>query len=307
MGCLGVAAICQHEVDQPAMLVDSSKQVLPLPPNRRLASTQLIEAIEGLALERPPLPISSIHRQASAMAETLQERKPSYAVVHRIVRNLPAGLLMLAHRGNKAYSEGFDLVHRREALKPNSIWQVDHAQLDIKLLREDGSVGKPWLTIVIDDYSRAVAGYYLGFEAPSSLRTSLALRQGIWRKGDPHWQICGIPDVLYTDNGSDFRSKHLEQVAADLKMRLVFSTPGQPQGRGRIERFSARSTRCSCATWTATPQGPDERRLLRSTLSKSSSTLFCWRSTIDVPVQKANCPPKSDGNKVASCHACPTA
>jgi len=96
---------------------------------RRLASTQLIEAIEGLALERPPLPISSIHRQASAMAETLQEHKPSYAVVRRIVRSLPAGLLILAHRGNKVYSEGFDLVHRREALKPNSIWQVDAARL----------------------------------------------------------------------------------------------------------------------------------------------------------------------------------
>ena len=167
---------------------------------RRLASAQLIQAIEGLALERPPLPISSIHRQASAMAEVLQERRPSYAVVRRIVRDLAAGLLMLAHRGNRAYSEGFDLVHRREALKPNAIWQVDHAQLDIKLVREDGSLGKPWLTIVIDDYSRAVAGYYLGFEPPSSLRTTLALRQGIWRKGDPHWEICGIPDILYTDN-----------------------------------------------------------------------------------------------------------
>ena len=133
------------------------------------------------------------------MAEVLQERKPSYDVVRRIVRNLPAGLLMLAHGGNKAYSEGFDLVHRREALKPNAIWQVDHAQLDIKLVREDGSSAKPWLTIVIDDYSRAVAGYYLGFEPPSSLRTTLALRQGIWRKGDPHWEICGIPDILYTD------------------------------------------------------------------------------------------------------------
>jgi putative transposase len=99
--------------------------------------------------------------------------------------------------------------------------QVDHAQLDIKLLREDGSVGKPWLTIVIDDYSRAVAGYYLGFEAPSSLRTSLALRQGIWRKVIPHWQICGIPDVLYTDNGSDFRSKHLEQVIKSFRESLV--------------------------------------------------------------------------------------
>ena len=81
------------------------------------------------------------------MAETLQERKPSYAVVRRIVRNLPAGMLMLAHQGNQAYSEGFDLVHRREALKRNSIWQVDHAQLDIKLLRDDGSIGKPWLTL----------------------------------------------------------------------------------------------------------------------------------------------------------------
>ena len=89
----------------------------------------------------------------------------------------------------------------------------------------------------MDDYSRAVAGYYLSFDPPSSLPTTLALRQGIWRKLEPHWQICGIPDVLYTDNGADFTSKHLEQVAVDLKMRLVFSTPGKPQGRGKIERF----------------------------------------------------------------------
>ena len=29
----------------------------------------------------------------------------------------------------------------------------------------------------------------------------------------------------------------MEQVAADIKMQLVFSTPGKPRGRGRIERF----------------------------------------------------------------------
>jgi putative transposase len=49
--------------------------------------------------------------------------------------------------------------------------------------------------------------------------------------------VCGIPDVLYTDNGSDFTSQHLEQDGADLKIRLVFSIPGKPRGRGRIERF----------------------------------------------------------------------
>ena len=98
-------------------------------------------------------------------------------------------------------------------------------------------MAKPWLTVVIDDYSRAVAGYFLSFEDPSALHTSLALRQAIWRKEDSRWIVCGIPAVLYTDNGSDFTSSHLEQVSADLKIRLVFSVPGKPRGRGRIERF----------------------------------------------------------------------
>ena len=85
---------------------------------------------------------------------------------------------------------------------------------------------------MIDDYSRAVAGYFLSFEDPSALHTSLALRQAIWRKEDPRWIVCGIPDVLYTDSRSDFTSQHLEQVSADLKIRRVFSIPGKPRGQG---------------------------------------------------------------------------
>jgi putative transposase len=69
------------------------------------------------------------------------------------------------------------------------------------------------------------------------LWTALAFRQAIWRKGDPHWTVCGIPDVFYTDHGSDFTSQHLEQVAADLNIRLSFSIPGRPRGRGKVERF----------------------------------------------------------------------
>ena len=67
----------------------------------------------------------------------------------------------------------------------------------------------------------------------------MALRQAIWRKEDSRWHVCGIPEALYSDNGSDFTSRHLEQVSADLKIQLVFSTPGAPRGRGRIERFFA--------------------------------------------------------------------
>jgi len=141
----------------------------------------------------------------------------------------------------RSYSNAFELVHRREADRPNAIWQADHTPLDILLIRPDGRTAKPWLSTVIDDYSRAVAGYFLSFEAPS-----LALRQAIWRKVAPDWIVCGIPDVLYTDNGSDFTSQHLEQVGADLKIRLVFSIPGKPRGRGKRCQ-----DRLSCGTRSA--------------------------------------------------------
>jgi putative transposase len=200
-------------------------------------SAKLKEAIEGLALQKPQVPVAAICRQVRPFALDLGEEPPSYWVVYRIVKGMPADLITLAHDGTKAYSNTFELVHRREAPGPNAIWQADHTPLDILLLRPDGVAAKPWLTTVIDDYSRAVAGYFLSFEGPSALQTSLALRQAIWRKEDPRWVVCGIPDMLYTDNGSDFTSRHFEQVGADLKIRLVFSIPGKPRGRGRIERF----------------------------------------------------------------------
>jgi putative transposase len=204
---------------------------------RRAVSEALRKAIEGLALQTPPLPIAALHRQVRQMAKDLGEHPPTYWAVYRIVRELPADLVTLARKGTKVYSDTFELIHRREAAEPNAIWQADHTPVDILLARPDGKFAKPWLTVVIDDYSRAIAGYFLSFEDPSALHTSLALRQAIWRKEDPRWIVCGIPDVLYTDNGSDFTSRHLEQVGADLKIRLVFSIPGKPKGRGRIERF----------------------------------------------------------------------
>jgi putative transposase len=145
--------------------------------------------------------------------------------------------VILAHDGAKAYREEFDLLYRREASCPNEIWQAYHTPLDIWVLDERGKPARPWLTAIIDDYSRAVPGYFIGSKTPSALITSLALRQAIWRKEDPRWHVCGIPEIFYTDHGSDFTSKHMEQVSADLKMQLIFSTVGAPRGRGRIERF----------------------------------------------------------------------
>jgi putative transposase len=150
---------------------------------------------------------------------------------------LPDALATLALDGEKLYRQAYDLIHRREGGRPNEIWQADHTQLDLWARRNDGNIARPWLTIIIDDHSRAITGFLFTFDSPSAAQTALTLRQAIWRKSEAHWIISGIPETLYTDNGSDFTSTHLQQVAVDIKIRLIFSTPGHPRGRGKIERF----------------------------------------------------------------------
>ena len=150
-------------------------------------------------------------------------KAPGYTKLRAIIRGLSPALVKMAHEGTKEFNDTYDLLYRREADAPNAIWQADHTQLDLWILDEQQKPRRPWLTVVMDDYSRAIAGYMLSFNAPSANQTALALRQAIWRKAQPGWQVCGLPEVLYTDHGSDFTSLHIEQVAAELKIGLVFS------------------------------------------------------------------------------------
>jgi putative transposase len=204
--------------------------------SRRLP-TEAITLIEGLALQTPPRTIAAIHRQVCTIAKARGWKVPSYDSVYRIIKKLDPALLTLAHQGAAAYREEYDLLYRREATHANAMWQADHSELPILLLDEAGKPHKPWLTVIEDDYSRAIAGYRLSFQEATALTTALTLRTAIWRKEDPRWNACGIPSVFYSDHGSDFTSKHMEQVAADLPMELIFSQVSIPRGRGKIERF----------------------------------------------------------------------
>ena len=201
--------------------------------------TQLRELVEGLALETPRRSITTIHHMVCDVAQKQGTPLPSYSTVYNVVTSMPPALQTLAHEGSKIYSETYDLLYRRETESPNALWQADHTLLDIWVFNDKGEPSKPWLSIIIDDYSRAIPGFSLSFDAPSALQTALALRKAIWRKGESDWPVCGIPRILYTDNGSDFTSHHIEQVCIDLKIQMIFSIPGKPRGRGRVERFFA--------------------------------------------------------------------
>lgn len=87
---------------------------------------------------------------------------------------------------------------------------------------------KTYLFAFIDDHSRALVGYRWG-HSEDTVRLEAALRAGLAARG--------IPKVVYVDNGSAFVSSQLLRALASLGITLTHSKPGQPAGRGKIERF----------------------------------------------------------------------
>ncbi len=225
--------LAAYRAGGPAALARSPRSDI----GRRRLRPELVAAVEGLALRRPPPKLAHLHRQAARIAVEQGWAAPSYSAIRSLVAGLDPGLTTLAHRGPAAYRDRYELVYRREAGRPNELWQADHTELDVMIVDDAGHPARPWLTAVLDDHSRVVAGYTVFVATPTALQTALALHQAIWRKVDPAWPVCGLPDVLYSDHGADFTSAHLDQVCADTGIAVVHSTPGVPQGRGKVERF----------------------------------------------------------------------
>jgi len=194
----------------------------------------LVALIEYLALRRPAPSAAAIHRRAAEVAAAQGWPVPSYSTVYAIVAAIDP-----AQQVGKYHQEVFDLLHRRPASAPNDIWHADHIELDIWARVPGRPPVRPWLVVIEDDHSGAVAGYAVTPAAPAAAGTALALRRAVCFKPDPRWPICGIPDAFYADHSRDATWLRLEQVAAEIKMRLVFARPGehQPHGRGNIERI----------------------------------------------------------------------
>jgi transposase InsO family protein len=115
---------------------------------------------------------------------------------------------------------------RYEAELPNDIWQSD--VMHGPSVSVEGKKRKAYLIAFLDDMSRLIchAQFYLSENLDAYLS---ALRQALLSRG-----LCR---KLYVDNGSAFRSMHLQQICASLGIALVHSKPYVPQGRGKIERF----------------------------------------------------------------------
>jgi putative transposase len=111
---------------------------------------------------------------------------------------------------------------RFEADRCNELWVGDALHGPVVAGR------KTYLFAFLDDRSRAVMAARFGFHE-DTVRLAAALR--------PALAARGVPESVYVDNGSAFVDSWLLRACATLGIKLTHSTPGRPQGRGKIERF----------------------------------------------------------------------
>ncbi|MFJ9753110.1 DDE-type integrase/transposase/recombinase [Streptomyces chartreusis] len=184
-----------------------------LPPTRQVTPRtpqEVLDLAAALKRENPT-------RSTAQVVRILQQHLgwgPSYRTVHRHLQRLE-----LLTRPDGQAPEAFG---RFEATRPNELW-VGDALHGPKIAGH-----KAYLFAFVDDNSRAVVGHRWG-GAEDSVRLAAALRPALASRG--------VPEGVYVDNGSAFVDSALLRACARLGIKLIHSTPGRPQGRGKIERF----------------------------------------------------------------------
>ena len=174
-----------------------------------LALCELKRQLKGASLP-------AVLREAKQRQILRPQVKVAKATIYRLYRQ----------RGLMNRQEQVEDRRRFEAELPNDIWQSDC--MHGPMVDREGRQRKTYLFAFIDDMSRLIthAEFYLNERIDSYID---ALRKGLKKRG--------LPRKLYVDNGPAFRSNLLRHATASLGIALIHSTPYQPQGRGKIERF----------------------------------------------------------------------
>ena len=119
--------------------------------------------------------------------------------------------------------------------RPFQYVHIDHTQLDLELVssRTDKPLGRPWLTLAIDAYSRRVLSLYPSFEPPSYTSVMMCMRAMVQR-------YKRLPEFVIVDNGKDLTSSAFSTFLSTLGTHLRLRPAGQPRHGAVLERLFGR-------------------------------------------------------------------
>lgn len=201
------------------------------------------EAVAELYLTPQRLSAARVVVEVRKRANAQHVRSPSAGTVRRRIAAL--SLEERRRRGDVKVPEAV-LGSTVTAKAPLDMVQIDHTPVDLILVDpiERRPIGRPWVTVAIDLFSRCIAGFHVTLEAPSSTSVGLCLahvasEKKPWLESigiDADWPILGRPRCIGVDNAAEFHSEALERGCAQHDITIDWRPLGRPQVGGVVER-----------------------------------------------------------------------
>jgi putative transposase len=188
----------------------------------------------------------SIAEQIGDACEAEGYSRPTRAAIIRRRDRISKRELVAKREGPKAAEQNTPRPGRYEVKRPWEVWQIDHTLADVIIVDRHGRpIGRPWLTVVIDVCTRMVAAFYVGLEAPSSIRVATTLDLAVAPKApwlqrhgyEYDWPVEGLGKLLHSDQGSDFTTPVLVRALRNQGVDTFLRPPGRTRYGGHIERL----------------------------------------------------------------------
>ncbi len=130
---------------------------------------------------------------------------------------------------------------------PLAVVQIDHTKFDIMLVDDIHRlcIGRPWVTLAIDVFSRMVVGIYISLDPPNSMSVGLCIAHAIlpkeqWLARLGHstsWPCWGVMQRIHADNGREFRGNMLQRACKEYSIDLEWRPVKTPHYGAHIERL----------------------------------------------------------------------
>lgn len=163
----------------------------------------------------------------------------TYDQVRNYINSVPAmlGRYSPARLGKNLYrlSEKDYIKRSTQNALPGDVYVADGYRADVYLAHPvTGDLWRPELTVAIDLRSRCVVGW-----RADEHEGTIAV-QNMWAEAFARHNH--VPPFLYIDNGSGYKNKLMSDEAVGFYNRvgvqqIIHSLPGNPHGKGWIERF----------------------------------------------------------------------
>lgn len=230
--------------------------LLPRKPNGGRGRSRLAAAVEAIIgavigevwLDRQQRSIADAALEVRRRCLAAGLKAPAPSTVYRRIVALDPEATVRRRRGYDA-ARVFAPVGPSSlvASRPLAVVQMDHTPVDLVIVdeRHRRPIGRPYLTVAIDVYSRCVVGFCLTLDPPSSVSVGLCLTHAVlpkeaWlaeRGVEASWPVLGLPAVLHVDNAPEFHGEALQRGCLQHGIELDHRPVARPHYGGIVERL----------------------------------------------------------------------